>query len=348
MQRSTNLTEAYWMEYTRDLIFSDRNHHRCITKKDFNLLFLGPLCCPSRKRYASWCDREKNPDNDILKEQELLVKKYISYTESAKEPIKGQYGSPLSTNIKEYTYELANFLENGDKNYCIKSGNITQSSYVNYFTDCGSWHDEKVLKILELYTKIFDGIFMHHREAFKCSIQRLQEKCKLNYVLLEGRYSKLPEPPSFITSPVDDEKMNEVSAKLLLFSLLYYSSEKNKGCQYKQVLGLCGLSDEAVVEKSEEKFSVPSSLFYGLCLDSLMSEKSWTIEKLRMLDGVFQKNGGTEIPAEITSLMIEKCKGMVTTLYQEERFYSLKELKTIQSRYERMILESSVNVVKAE
>ena len=348
MQWSVNLTKAFWMEYTRDLIFLDGNHHGGINKGDFNLLFIAPLCCPSRSLYDSWCDCEKNPDRDILKEQELLVKKYISYTEIAKRRIEGQSESSLKSNVQGYTDILVSFLNPGDKTYCQKSGSNTHSSYVNYFTDCSGWEDERVLNILELYTKIFDGIFMHHRDAFKCSIQRLQEKCMSNYELLKGRYSKLPEPPSFITFPIEDEEMSRVSAKLLLFSLLYYSSEKNKGCQYKQVLGLCGLSDEAVVEKAEEKFSVPSSLFYELCLDSMKSEKSWTIEKLRMLDGVLQKNRGTDIPVELTYLLIEKCKGLVTTLYQEERFDCLKELKTIQSRYERMIFENSVNVVKAE
>ena len=146
MSSSNNPTKAYWMELTRDLFFINSSIDKvCISKKDFNLLFLGALCLPFKKVYLN---REiYKPELDLHEGQKHLITSFLNKSGTAADSLKEYDCISLKGIIANYTTALVqDNLKHEGVDYCAKSTGPTSARYIAYFEECTDWQDPRVLQ----------------------------------------------------------------------------------------------------------------------------------------------------------------------------------------------------------
>lgn len=339
--QACNNRVGFWMDMTRELLFSEKNG-KSMTKTTFNFLFLSPFCCPARnefiekfvnaqkvekcnEKYLLRCDNINLMRENFLKLMMENIKKARLAVEKKEKSLKESgytYSAKEKTN--DYREEICCFL---DEKACQDTAKMKASDFYEYFMDCDSWEDEKVLRVIEFYNEVFSDVYGYfEKENLDKNVALLRSKALEKYNRLRNKCAKIPEPPSFLTDN------NGEYGKLILFSLLYDASEKD---QFSPLLKMFGVT----VTKASGNAPVPLDMLYNVSINALKNENAWTVEGF--LNFIAYVEGYTKIiesaPKEFITGVLDCCKFLYNRIGEGEIEGSADEILKIRNRFKNCL-----------
>lgn len=335
--QTCNNKVGFWMDMTRELLFSGKDG-KSMTKTTFNFLFLAPFCCPKRneftEKFINWQKIEKcnekylqKCDNINLMRANLLklmtenIEKARSAVEKKEEKLKeNEYTYSSKEKLNDYREIICCFF---NEKACQDTAKMKASDFYEYFMERDSWEDEKVQGVIDYYEEIFNDICNYYGNGIlNKNITLLRSKALEKYDRLRSRCAGIPDPPSFLS-----ENSCEYG-KLILFSLLYDASEKDR---FAPVLKMFGVT----MPKTTKNASVPLDMLYNLSINAVKNESAWNTESFLTFVAHLERDSKIieNAPKELITGILECCKSLYNRIGEGEIEGSADEILKIRNRF---------------